>query len=289
MQDANTHRVPEDEIDFSRIAHKIARAVSYPFRLFNRNKLTTLLFLLTAVVLAVTGKYVLAKEYRSTFIIRPLDRNERFHLKMLGDIERLLKMSDAASVGRLLNLTPEQLKHLTGIKSHNPFLSNRSDSINYTEVRISSSDPRYLPALQKGILYYLENNPYFAKIRRLQEAQRKEQMAMVERDLLMLDSLKTLQLRQQQLQAGNRIILAEDLFDPSRLYTAANERMTKKMALMAQETFLDNFQLVKGITPAKHHSFPPRILVMCLYFVPVALIFCFIFLAIKENISTKKN
>lgn len=282
----DNNRIPEDEIDIRSAGRKLLSMLIYPFVLFGKHLLITLAFVLAGILSSVAVKYAYAKTYKSSFIIRPNDRNEKFHLKMIGDIQTLLKQKDYGGVGRELNIDSTVASQIAGLQASNPFVKNRSDSLNYTEVTIETTSPANFLPVQTGILNYLEQNPYFKKIRELQMKQVEITLEQVNKDLVQLDSLKELQLARY----SNNISLPEkgtfllnELINPTATYTVSTERLNRRNALLAQKVFLDNFQLIKSCVLVKHHSWPPRILVTCLYLVPAALLLCFLFLLYKEH------
>jgi hypothetical protein len=139
--------------------------------------------------------------------------------------------------------------------------------------------------LQNGILNYLEDNPYFKKIKSLQKRQATQSLELVEKDLERLDRLKQLQIETYAASGAGRqgVIPLNDLIHPTDVYSMAAERMNRKAALQAQLEFLDNFQLVKSCVVVKQHRWPPRILVTSLVTVPVFLFLCLLFLYFKNR------
>jgi hypothetical protein len=189
----------------------------------------------------------------------------------------------------MLDVSEGTAKSLQQIKAENPFLQGRRDSINYTIITLNASDPSQLVALQNGVKGYLENSPYFLMISRLQKEQVRVQREMVERDLVLLDSLKSREASQKHTTGVSGQLLMSDLTDPTRPFSAANERMAKKTALMAQEAFRENFQLIRPVVVPLHHSFPPRILIAMAFLLPLALVLCFFFLVFYENFRGRRK
>lgn len=274
------NRIPEDEIDLQSIVGRVYHIVGYPFRLFKEHLVATFIFILLGVGIAVALKFVTKKTYSSSFVIRPNDAKEKTHLKMFGDINGILKHRDFDGLASELGLSPEVAATFVKLEAYNPSVKSPVDSLNITEVIITTTDYNSFLPIQTALLSYLENNPYFLKIRKLQENQIEIGLSAVEKDLERLDSLKQLQLNgfNKQLNASPNVILLNELVNPMATYSMSIERLNKKMSLLAQQKFLDNFQLVKSCVVNKNHSFPPRILVMCLYTVPVSLFICFLYL-----------
>jgi hypothetical protein len=284
MQPTSKNKIPDDEIDIGSITQKISRTISYVADLYIKNIFITLLFVFIAVVFSVTIKYSATKTYKSSFIIRPNDKTEKFHLKIIGDIQTLLKFGDFGGIARELKIDSLIAKSIKEIETVNPYVKNRTDSINSTEVTIEIRDYNNLLPVQNAILNYLEGNPYFHKIKELQKKQNELNMTYVNKDIQQLDSLKALQLNNYRTQrSGTNSLLLNELINPTASYTVQAERITKKANLIAQLVFIDNFQLIKSCVPVKEPFWPPRILLICTIMVPLFLLLCFLFLHFKNR------
>lgn len=285
MSSQPQNKIPDDEIDVKSLGKRVLSFLSYPLSLFISNKAVTLGFILAAFALALGCKFLVPKTYSSSFVIRPLDGNERIHLRMLKDVEILLKYKDYSTLSTELKLDSLTTATLVKIESINPSLKNPVDSANITEIIVTTSNPEMFKPLQNALLNYLESNPYFFKIKALQKKQIALELEQVEKDLVKLDSLKTIQLQNYKHTATaqpNTLVLNE-LMNPVAAYKTANERMEKKSGLLARTVFTDNFQLVKSIVAIKQHTWPPRFLLLCLYITPVFLFLCFLFLHGKKS------
>lgn len=280
MNGENQNKIPEDEIDVRSLWKRISSFLSYPLRLFLSNKAVTLGFILAAFGVALGFKLLVPKTYSSSCVIRPLDGSERIHLRILKDVEVLLKYKDYRTLSTELKLDSLTAATLVKIESINPSLKNPVDSANITEIIITTSNPEMFKLLQNALLNYLENNPYFFKIKELQKKQIALELEQVEKDLVKLDSLKTLQLQNYKQSASSQpnTLVLNELINPVAAYKTANERMEKKSGLLARTVFTDNFQLVKSVVAIKRHTWPPRFLMLCLYILPLFLFICFLFL-----------
>jgi len=291
MQENYADRLADDEINISPILKRIYAVISYPFRLLAANPKTTAAFILLSLIMSYSAKYTIPKVYSSAFIIRPADPKEKFHLNMLGDIDWLLRKRDYATVASELKLSPEVASKLAGIQFFNSVAHPSPDSINYTEIIIKTTDYNQFIPLQNSLLKYLESNPHFARIKTLQSKQVALELDQVDRDLPQLDSLKKLQLgsyEKQQVPAQSALLL-KDLINPTAVYAMSVDRLNKKTALMAQQVFDSNFELVKSCVVVKNHSWPPRVLVMLLYNVPVFLVLCVMLLALRDWILKRRR
>ena len=283
MDEKSNDKIPDDEIDIQSMRKKVLAFLYYPASLLASNIFTCMLFVGMAVLLSISLKYLIPKTYTSSFIIRPIDKNERIHLKILGDIQSLLKLGDYSTLSSELNIDSISGKKISAIQIVNASLKNPIDSTNVTEVTISVSDYNLIIPLQEALLNYLETNPYFFKIKELQKKQIDLEVKQIDKEVVQLDSLKVFQLRNfegQGILTQNKLIL-NDLTNPVAAYDASMDRLSKKSNLIARSSFLDNFQLVKSCVVVKQSNFPPRILVICLYLIPIFILLCIFFLHIK--------
>lgn len=281
----NTHKghpIPDDEIDFGSLGRKIGNIIAWPFRLLISNIKTTLAFVVVAVALAVTLKYILPKTYRSSFLFRPTDTSDKLYARVLADLPYLFRTKEYTTLSSLLDLKESDLSKILALRPKLFSYKAGQDSSNYTEVIIETLDPSLFIPFQNAVLKYLESNEYYAKIKQLQQSQIGLAMDHIDQDLPQLDSLKKLQLDHL---AGNAPVKNEvafaTLMNASAVYSVSIDRIDRKARLMAQNVFIDRFQLIKGCVVSKYPASPPRILVMCLYTVPFFLVLCFLFLLIK--------
>ena len=280
MAHEKTNQLAEDEIDFKSMFEKIKSMFIYPFKLLLTYYWITSLFVLLSLLLSIAGKYLITKTYASSFIIRPIDKTDKFHIKILNDLETLRKQKDWQTLGVLLNIDSLQLKDLVDLQAYNSVTKPQKDSINYTEIIIETTNPNLFIPLQNSILSYLENNSYFNKIKTLETEKIKRENTQIDKDLKLLDSLKLLQIQNytsyKNTQA-NQLLLSE-ISNPVAFYGMSRDLHDKKTNLLAQENFLDNFQLIKSCVQFKKPSWPPRIIIMWAALLPTFLVLCFFYL-----------
>jgi|GEM_PF-1570711 len=285
MNHDSSSRIADDEIDIRSIIRKIYSFLIYPFQLIFSNKIVILVFIVAAIFLAVVLKRSLPKTYSSSFIVKPLDAKEKVHFKMLYDIQTLLKYKDYSAITTELKIDTGVSQKIVALQTLHSSSKNPADSSNIAEIVITTTDYTQFIPIQNALLNYLENNPYFNKIKNLQESQIEVELEQVEKDLVQLDSLKAIQLRTfgKQTISGQNSVLFDEFIDPTTLYTAQTDRILKKSNLMARRKFLDNFQLIKPCITIRQATSPPRLLVFCFYLIPVFLVICIVFLHFKTQ------
>ena len=279
MNNSEGKKIPDDEVDIGLIGKRALQLISYPFVLLASNIKTTLVFVTLAIALSVAIKYLLPKTYESSFIIRPSDVSDKLYLRVLADLTTLLRNKQYDALAEALQMPEDNLSRISGISFKTTSYKVGADSANYSEISLRVLDPGLFLPLQNGILHYLENNSYYLKIRNLQKAQIELATKQIEADQARLDSLKKKQLDAyvEITMPKNELTLMTQV-NAAPVYSLSMDHLDRKTKLMAQSVFIDRFQLIKGCLVSKHASFPPRIMVLCLYLIPAFLVLCFLFL-----------
>lgn len=283
MNSHSENRIPEDEIDLGSLSARVGRIASYPFRLLASNIWTTLIFVAAAIALSVSLKYIIPKTYKSSFVIRPSDVSDKIYLKVLADLPVLLKQKEFDELSELLHLAADSLKTITRISYLNTSYKVGLDSTNFTEVVLETQDYRLFKPLQTAILNYLENNPYYLKIRNLQKAQIELATKGIDKDTPNLDSLKKIQMITFSKLATQNEAPLGSMLNSTAVYSLSLEHIDRKSKLLAQTIFIDRFQLVKPCVINKQPNYPPRILIICAILIPCFLLICFIFLLVRDR------
>lgn len=281
----NKH-IGDEEIDMSAIAGKLIGLFLYPFRLLAGHLRVTLAFVVLGLITAVCIRYGLTQRYESSFIIKPTDGYERFHVKILNEICQMQRLKDHKSLSRELKLEEADLEAINKLEVVNsPGGKIWRDSINCTEVRMSLYDNSKFLKIQTALINYLENNVYFAKVKKVNTDYNEKTLGAVNASLLRLDSLQRIQL-----DGYNNIKLSEsgsvllkDVLNPTSTYTLTRELFQQKMELIARTSFQNNFELVKSAVEVEKASWPPRLLLLLALCLPAALALAVIFLLLKKN------
>jgi uncharacterized protein involved in exopolysaccharide biosynthesis len=276
--------VPDDEIDMRSLGDRIVRIIALPYRLLLRRWYVTLVFVVLGVLLAVLIKVTSPRSYKSSFIIKPNDPKEKLHIRIFGDLQVLLKERNYGELSRVLQVDSNVIRTIRSVRLDNPFLKHPADSLNATEITLICTDPSVFFILQDAMLGYLERSPFFSMVGKLQREQIAFELSQTDADIRRLDSLKALQLlRYEKSLPSQSSDLLVALMNPVAAYTVSTEKMNRRSTLMARKAFSNNFQLIKSCVRVRHHYWPPRILFLCLWTVPISLVICFIFLFFRER------
>lgn len=266
MRENEHTQLPDDEIDFKRVGRRLARAAVYPLGLLLKHPKTTLLFILLGVGGALALRYSTDKIYSASFLIRPSDMTDKMYTKILNDLSVFVKQEDHTALSQILSISKDEAAQLSKIRINNYSFRVGMDSSYYSEIVIETKAPWQLHKVESAILSWLESSPYYARIKDLQKAQIDLTTAQVDADLLMLDSLKRLQLNLHHAVKGNELATAL-LVNPASVYTVSADRLEKKSRLLGQLQFLNRFNLLKSCVIPDHYIFPPRLALLILVFV----------------------
>jgi len=278
-----TPELRNDPVDVGLFLSRLRVFITQPFIILLRHKQLLFIYLLLFIAIATSIKWLVPPTYRATFIIRPTDPKEHFHLRIYGDIAKLIQQKNFERVQQLLKIDAATAASLLSLELYNPSLKQSPDSVNFTEVGLVMKDNKHFNDVQSALLIYLHENPYFKKIRVVQEKQLALTEKSIEKDLRDLDSLKVLQ--QQSIKRGNlngNLAVAE-LMDPVSTYTLAIERVNKQGVIEGQKAFLDNFQLIKSVIAFDKPSFPPSFIVLLLMAFGLAVVVTFLHVFIKHE------
>ncbi len=165
--------------------------------------------------------------------------------KVYGD--RLLKLNtllidNKTKAGSLLGLDDGAIKSLKAIEGTNILGEDLSEDMNTDRipfiVNIYVTDTTYIPAIQKGIVNFLENgNSFLIDKRELKIKETEEELAFIEKQLQMMDSLK----RKYDTRSSSKEAEKSPI---SSLYQLSYDLYKKKQALVKQREMPLNIYVI---------------------------------------------
>ncbi len=280
------NQIPNDEIDFKKVANVFINLLVHPINSLLRYYKTTFVFILIAIIASIVVRFGFPQQYKSSFIIRPTIKNERLHIKMLEDLQLLWKLNDSQSLAKELKIDEKTVSCIDQILITNyAFSKNKADSSNMTGVELLANNNTQFYEIQNAILKYLEENPYIKKQKEIEKKVIELKSKLIEKDILLLDSLKELQLsnygKLKMIEQNN--FLVSEINNPVSTYSLSLERLNQKAGLIFQTEFINHFQLIKGVVPSQNHIWPPRLLILLCVSIPFFLLICLLYLYVKER------
>jgi hypothetical protein len=205
---------------------------------------------------------------------------------MLEDLQLLWKGNDTKTLAYELKIDEKIISSIDRISIINyAFSKNKSDSSNMIAVDLFACNNIQFFEIQNALLNYLEENPYIKKQKEIEMKVIQLKSKLIEEDILLLDSLKKLQLsnygKLKMIEQNN--VLVSEINNPVATYTLSLERLNQKAGLIFQAEFINHFQLIKGVVPSLNHVWPPRLLIILVVFIPFFLILCCLYLYVKER------
>ena len=115
----------------------------------------------------------------------------------------------------IIDLNKDQVPdHVDYNNTHNIYDTTNIRMKDRFDVRVSIKTPQDLDVIRDGIIRYLENEPQFIQRNSIRQAQTKEVIERVKRDIMNLDSLQKVKLfeesRKRSLQTGGQIIFIQE-------------------------------------------------------------------------------
>ncbi|MBT1704584.1 hypothetical protein [Chryseosolibacter indicus] len=239
MEARNTN---PDEIDLLDLFLKFVLIIK-------NNALTILLFFIVGTVIGTLYYYSSKKVYENGLLIRSTILADASSKVIFENLNNFLKEDNKAEASKLLNLTPEEAANISSIKIDDKEL-RESMPQNPKEkpavlflIKARTYNQDFLPRLEKGIIYFIENNPY-VKIRIEQNKKNlTELVKKSEEEIKSLESLK------ERFYEGSFFREKKDgsiLFDPTEINSKIIELTEKKHEYQNE---LDLVQSVQVIQP----------------------------------------
>jgi hypothetical protein len=167
-----------------------ARSVSHAYR----NKWTIIGLLLAAAAIAYSLRFILPKSYKSDAVFISRTLKSQVCTDLINNLGSLVSGDNASLLSKQLNISPEQARAIRSIQAKtqtdNTFIDERDSAVSLFRVTVSVADNKLLPAVQAGIISFLENNELVVKRKETRRKYLQEQNAVYERRSRSLDSLK---------------------------------------------------------------------------------------------------
>jgi hypothetical protein len=264
-----------DEIDLLELLLKTILIVK-------SNLLSILLLFGLGVGLGILYFYTAGKEYQNKMIISSTILTTSHTRVLFENVNRLVGEGNTKTLASQFNVSEDVVKKLNylSIEGLSKVPGEEfKDSERFT-ITVGVSDQKIVPELQKGIIFFLENNE-FAKVR--VEHNRKyfkEMLAGVEREIKDLEKLKS------GIADGSFFQTAKGsvMFDPTTVNSKILELTEKKIGFENGLDLSNSVQVIEGFTEFKKES-KPRFSVSLMSGVFAGLVLAGIYLTVKTIIK----
>ncbi|MBL7932750.1 MAG: hypothetical protein JNL60_12650 [Bacteroidia bacterium] len=227
----------------SSLFKRIARVFAFTFRHF----FVFMAFMLLFAAFFLGLWFIKKPVYKSSMVLSHIRIENDYCLQMIKNLNNAISGKDNSKLAEELNLNTEYAKQVVSITYFplNENISRRfSDSVTVLlpfRIEVETCDPEILDTLQKKLIYYLENNEYAQKLKRLDEEALNMKQLRLAKEINSIDSLK--KLVEESIvprSQGNGIILGEPI-NPVEIYKQSivmfENRINISKALKSNDTF----------------------------------------------------
>jgi hypothetical protein len=225
----------QDEIDLLALLVKAVKVIQSNFFLI-------LFFFLIGTALGLVYNYTARKVYESKMVISSGILTRSFSEKMFDNTAKYLREGNRKAVASQLNISENIASGIASIQIES--VLNVADSKEQERFIITAEvfDPEILPDLQKGLIYYLENNE-FVKIRVEQNKKYfKEMLTKVEREIKDMEDLKSRIFNGDFFQSAKGNVM----FDPTSVNSKIIDLTEKKLGYENSLVLANSVQVIEG-------------------------------------------
>ncbi len=278
----SNNQLQNDEFDVEvftqKIYHIIIRGfkkLGFPFRVVFSKPISLGLFLALGVGLALLLKFSLPPTYKSSFILKPQNSGDLTFINLIYDISILVKENDKEALMYELHLDEKTINNLVKL-DFDPIKRNRYiDTVHLLVIKIYTNDPSSFETVQNSIYNYLENSPYYSKMKNVHQKEMVQMERKLALDMFEIDSVKRVMAQNIQPRGNGGFVYGEPM-DPVKIYEEGLNLFHQQMGINWQKQYSNNFELVKSCT-ATNKPFWPKLSILLLVCVSLSLVCCFIY------------
>lgn len=260
----------KDEVDLMEIFLKILNAIRTNFWLI-------LLFFFIGTALGLAFYYSSNKVYESEMVVSSGILTSSFSEALVEKLNRHRREVNTKAIKELLNCSDETAKSLVKLEIEKMSQVDELKEADKFTITAEVLNQDILPDLQRGLVFYLENNEY---VRVRVEQNRKYLQQMVSK----LDAeIKDMEEFKQKLTNGVFFETARGnvMFDPTTVNSKILDLTKERINLQHSLELSESVQVIEGFTKFERHS-RPRLLVSLISGSFVGLFFVGLFLAFKS-------
>lgn len=259
-----------DEVDLMQVFLKILNAIRANFWLI-------VLSFIVGTVLGLAYYYSSNKVYESKMVISSAILTSSYTEAMVDKVNRHRRESNSKAIQELLNCSDTTAKSLLHLEIDK--LSQVDDLKETDKFMVTARilDQTVLPDLQKGLVFYLENNEY-VKVRVEQNKKYlKQVISKLDGEIRDMEELK------QKLTNGTffETVRGNVMFDPTTVNSKILDLTKERINLQNSLELSNSVEVIEGFTPFQRPS-SPRLLISLMSGSLVGLFFVGLFIAFKS-------
>ncbi|MHA4847423.1 hypothetical protein ACX0G7_24880 [Flavitalea antarctica] len=249
--DISLHSIKVAVSGFARVIYK---SFTFIGRSVRHNVLIVISFLLIGALAAGLSYYLAPRSYEAGMLIQYSDLSKKAYGELIKNLSSLALSRSTARLATELKMPESGVANIIRIEAvgidEKPLESDTSKVLNLPiKIVFFLANDVLHDSLERGMLTYLNSNPYSFATKRSQEAAYIDHLKFIDRELNQLDTLK----RNYNEFLGNSKINSTyfiNSFDPAKIYQHSNE-------LMVQKQFITNWlntrnksvTLIDGLKP----------------------------------------
>lgn len=272
----------DDIIDFT----KFLNTIRHPFLLLRNYVKLLLIYVISALVLAVILKFTLPPLYEATCIIKSNESKDLYYLNMLYDLQTLVKGKDYEVLSDELKIPEEDVTALKKLTLF-PIINPKSADSSAVCLTFRTNDYTKFRAIQDATISYLENNFHYQKVKDIRLSNIDSLKKKINKDIREMDSVKRIIINNIKAPTGNGNGLVYNVpVDPYKAYDINMGRYKEELWLINQKKYTSSFELIKPCVASKKPMWPKfELLVFIL--VPVSVFIMLIHAHRREQHVTK--
>jgi uncharacterized protein YneF (UPF0154 family) len=209
-------------------------------------------FFLLGISLGLVQYFTARKVFENKMVVSSGILTKTYGRILVDKINRHLSENNVTAVTQNLRISPETFKGISRIKIEDLTPTEETKESDRFFVTADTYNQNILPDLQKGIIYYFENNE-FVKIRVDQNKRYLEQMlSKIDQEIKDMEEFKMRIFKGDFFQRINGNVM----FDPTVVNTKILELTKEKISLQNAFALANSVQVIEGFTPFEKPSKP---------------------------------
>jgi hypothetical protein len=259
-----------DEIDLLELFLKA-------LNIFRANFWLILSFFLLGVGLGLVSYYTSKKVFENKLVVSSGILTQSYSTILVNNLNKHLSENNLNAVKSILRISDDAIKQIRIININSVIEADASKENDRFIITAEVYDESILPDLQKGLIFYLENNE-FVKVRVDQNKQYlKQVISKLDEEIRDLETLKA------KISNGNffQETKGSVMFDPTTVNSKILELTKEKINLQNAFTLANSVHVIEGFTEFKKPN-KPRLMVSMLSGALIGLFFVGIVIAFKS-------
>ena len=179
-------------------------------------------------------------------------------------LDELIKERNYEEVAKKISLDIEQAAKVNNIKVVDIYEVKENTKKGLFQISVMTENNQLLPALQKGIVRFLEENDYVKKRTSIYKNNLKARIYFLQEEIDQIDSLKK--------KIETKGVIRDEynnllLFDPVTIYQELVLLFERKLELEKEMKIADSFEVVEGFTPFQKPVHPQLVVYLLTGFI----------------------